>query len=225
VSFLSGAMVVLAKDVRIELRTREIVTTAGFFGVLVALMAAIAYTGGASAHVRVAPGTIWLATAFASIMAIGRTWQREREDGCFTGLLVTPLSRGALFLGKAIGVFAFVTAVEIVVVPVVALVFHLELAELAAPMALVLVLGTIGVASIGTLFGAMTVRTRARDLVLATVIFPLLSPTLLSGVAATREIVAGATIAEVRDYLILLLTFDAIAVAGGLGLFGALVDE
>lgn len=224
-SFLSGTLIVLAKDVRIEVRTREIVTTAGFFGVLVALMASIAYAGGASAQVRVAPGTIWLAVAFASIMAIGRTWQREREDGCFTGLLVTPVSRAALFLGKAVGVFAFVTAVELVVVPVVALVFHLDLALLAGPLALVLALGTVGVASIGTLFGAMTVRTRARDLVLATVIFPLLSPTLLSGVAATRELVAGATLGEVRDYLVLLTTFDLVALAGGLGLFGSLVDE
>lgn len=224
-SFFSGTLVILAKDVRIEARTREIVTTAGFFGVLVALMASIAYTGGPSAHVRVAPGTIWLAVAFASIMAIGRTWQREREDGCFTGLLVTPIPRAALFLGKAIGVFAFVTAVELVVVPVVALVFHLDLGAVAGPLALVLALGTVGVASIGTLFGAMTVRTRARDLVLATVIFPLLSPTLLSGVAATRELLAGATLGEVRDYLVLLTTFDLVAVAGGLGLFGSLVDE
>jgi len=89
----------------------------------------------------------------------------------------------------------------------------------------VLVLGTIGVAATGTLFGAMTVRTRARDLVLATVLFPLLSPTLVSGVAATREILSGAPFAEITDYLVLLGVFDVVAVAGGLALFGALIDE
>jgi heme exporter protein B len=113
--------------------------------------------------------------------------------------------------------------------------FHVELADVAVPLLLVLVLGTIGVAATGTLFGAMTVRTRARDLVLATVLFPLLSPTLVSGVAATREIFAAAEsmhaagyaaqIAEVQDYLLLLGTFDAVSVLGGIALFGALVDD
>lgn len=224
VSFLGGAALVCAKDLRIELRTREVVTTAGFFGVLVALMAAMAYAGAAS-DARVAPGTIWLATAFASVMAIGRTWQREREDGCFTGLLVSPLPRHALFLGKTLGVLGFVVAVELVVVPVAALVFHVDLAALGAPLALVLLLGTIGVAAMGTLFGAMTVRTRARDLLLATVLFPLLSPTLLAGVGATRDLFAGAPLADVEAQLVLLVVFDVVAVAGGVALFGALVDE
>jgi len=224
VSFISGAAVVCAKDLRIEMRTREVVTTAGFFGVLVALMAALSYAGAAS-DVRVAPGTIWLAVAFASVMAIGRTWQREREDSSFISLLVSPLPRGAIFVGKAIGVLVFVLAVEVVVVPIVALVFHVDLALVGPSLALILFLGTIGVAATGTLFGAMTVRTRARDLLLATVLFPLLSPTLLCSVSATREVFMGATIAEVRDWLVIIVTFDIIFVAGGLGLFGALVED
>jgi len=224
VSFLSGAAVICGKDLRIELRTREVVTTAGFFGVLVALMAAMSYAG-AAIDIRVAPGTIWLAVAFSSVMAIARTWQREREDGCFTSLLVTPLPRASLFLGKALGVLAFVTAIELVVVPVVALVFHLDLLVLGPPLALVLFMGTIGVAAMGTLFGAMTVRTRARDLVLATVLFPLLSPTLLSGVGATRDLFAGATLGETGDHLLLIGVFDIVALAGGMGLFGALIEE
>ena len=125
--------------------------------------------------------------------------------------------------------------VEVIVVPVVALLFHVELLDVAASLGLVVVMGTIGVAAAGTLFGAMTVRTQARDLVLATVLFPLLSPTLLSGVAATREIFAmvqavhppgaGAQIAEIGDYLELLGAFDVIALLGGVAFFGPLVDE
>lgn len=218
-------MTVLGKDLAIELRTREIVTTAGFFGVLVALMASVAYTSGPTTTARIAPGTIWLAVAFASILALGRTWQREREDSCFVGLLTTPISRGALFLGKSLGVFLFVVAIELVVVPVVALVFHVDLVETGGPIAVLLLLGTVGVAASGTLFGAMTVRTRARDLVLATVLFPLLSPTLISGVAGTREVLFGASLAEVRDYAVLLVTFDVIAIVGGVGMFGTLVDD
>jgi heme exporter protein B len=233
--FFANTYAVFAKDLTIELRTREIVTTAGFFASLVAIMASVAFYSGPQTTVRIAPGAIWLSVAFSSILALGRTWQRERDEGALTGLLVAPIARAAIFLGKAAGVFAFVTAVEVIVVPVVALMFHVELPDVAPALALVLVLGTIGVAATGTLFGAMTVRTRARDLVLATVLFPLLSPTLVSGVAATREILAAAEsmhaartaeqIAEVSDYLVLLGTFDLIAVLGGVALFGALVDD
>ena len=234
-SFWGTCGIILAKDLRIELRTREIVTTTGFFAALVAILASVSFYSGASTTVRIAPGAIWLSVAFSSVLALGRTWQRERDEGALTGLLVAPIARAAIFLGKAMGVFAFVTVVEMIVVPVVALMFHVELPDVALPLACVLVLGTIGVAATGTLFGAMTVRTSARDLVLATVLFPLLSPTLVSGVAATREIFAAADamhaasyaaqLAEIRDYLVLLATFDLVSVLGGVALFGALVDD
>lgn len=222
---LAQAWIVARKDLTIELRTREIVTTAAFFAALVAILTSVAFTSGSETTKRVAPGALWVSIAFSSILALGRTWGRERDDGALLGLLVTPLSRSALFLGKAAGVFAFVTAVELVVVPLVALIFHIDLPEVAGPLALLLALGTIGVAANGTLFGAMTVRTRARDLLLATVLFPLLTPALLSGVAATRELIAGASLAELRDYLLLLLAFDIVGVVLGTMLFGMLIDE
>ena len=234
-SFLRAAWIVFAKDLAIEARTREIVTTAGFFAALVAILASVSFYAGPDTTVRVAPGAMWLAIAFSSVLALGRTWQREREEAAMTGLLVAPIARASIFLGKAMGVFAFVTAIECIVVPVVALFFHVELLDVIVSLACVVGLGTIGVAAAGTLFGAMTVRTQARDLVLATVLFPLLSPTLLSGVAATREIFAlvqsmhppGAweQLVEVQDYLVLLATFDAVAVLGGIAFFGALVDD
>jgi heme exporter protein B len=225
------AVMVAAKDLRIEIRTREIVTTAGFFAALVAIMASVAFFSGTEVTQRIGPGAIWLPVAFASILALGRTWQREREDGALTGLLVSPIPRASIFLGKAVGVFAFVTAVEVVVVPIVALFFHVDLLAVGLPLAPVMILGTLGVAAMGTLFGAMTVRTRARDLVLATVLFPLLSPTLLSAVAATRELFAAAAtnrpvvLADYRDYLLLLAVFAFVGIAGGVGLFGALLDD
>jgi heme exporter protein B len=225
VGFLADTWIIAAKDLRIEARTGEIVTTTGFFATLVAILTSVAFTSGTQTTTRIAPGAIWISIAFSSILALGRTWHREREESALLGILVTPISRASLFLGKAIGVFAFVTAVELVVVPVVALLFHIELLDVAGPMLVILPLGTVGVAAAGTLFGAMTVRTRARDLVLATVLFPLLTPTLISGVASTREIFAGAPLADVSDYLVLLGTFDLVAVLGGLSLFGALVDD
>jgi heme exporter protein B len=226
-----AALAVLTKDLRIEVATREIVTTAGFFAVLVAVLASVAFVTGPETTTRVAPGALWLSIVFASVLALGRTWQREREESAFVGLLVSPVPRAAIWCGKAGGVLLFLFAVEAVVVPLIALLFHVELPLVAGPLALVMVLGTVGVAATGTLFGAMTVRTRARELLLATVLFPLLSPSLVSSVAATREIfyaaVRGQSVAfgEVSDWLVLLAVFDAVSILGGLAMFGLLVED
>jgi heme exporter protein B len=229
--FVRATLIVLHKDLLIELRTREIVTTGGFFAALIAVLASVSFYSGADTTARVAPGAIWLAVAFSSILSLGRAWQREREESALLSLLLAPIARGAIFCGKALGVALFMTVVEIIVVPVVALMFHVDLPGVILPLLPILALGTLGVAAMGTLFGAMTVRTRARDLVLATVLFPLLTPTLLSGVAATREIFAAVMtghafeISELSDYFLLLGVFDVIAIAGGLGMFGAMLED
>jgi heme exporter protein B len=231
VTFLRATASVLAKDLRIEIATKEIVTTTGFFAGLVAIMASIAFTTGPETTTRVAPGALWLSIAFSSILALGRTWQREREESALLGLMVSPIPRAAIWCGKALGVLGFVLVVELVVVPLVALLFHVSLPRIALPLAAVMLLGTVGVAATGTLFGAMTVRTRARELILATVLFPLLSPSLLSSVSATREIFYAAQsgmpvdMSEVSDWLLLLGVFDAVAIVGGLTMFGALLED
>jgi heme exporter protein B len=230
-SFLKGALAVLLKDFAIELATREIITTAGFFAAIVAIMASVAFTTGLEATTRVAPGALWLAIFFAAVLALGRSWQREREESALVGLLVSPVPRSAIWCGKAAGVLGFVMAVEVVVVPLVALLFHVDLPRIIGPLAVVMFLGTLGVAASGTLFGAMTVRTRARELLLASVLFPLLSPALVSSVGATREIFyaaangQGVTLADLRDYLVLLGVFDFIFVVGGVAMFGALIED
>jgi heme exporter protein B len=127
-------------------------------------------------------------------------------------------------MGKALGVAAFVTAVELIVVPVTAVLFQLDLAKTGGPLALLLLTATPGVAASGTLFGAMTIRTRARDLVLSSVMLPLLAPSLLAGVAGTRALFMGATFGELGDYFALLGLFGAIFTAGGLGLFDSVVE-
>ena len=192
---------------------------------LVAILTSVAFYSGPDTTRRVAPGAIWLAEAFSSVLALGRTWQREREDGALLALLVSPLPRAAIFLGKALGIFVFVSVILAIVVPIVALLFHVDLAQVGPLLVVALLLGTVGVAATGTLFGVMTVRTRARDLVFATVLFPLLSPALICGVAATREIFAGAVLADVTDYFVLLAVFDLVSLGMGLLLFPALVED
>jgi heme exporter protein B len=159
-----------------------------------------------------------------AVLALGRAFQREREESALDGLLVAPLSRSALFAGKALGVLAFLFAIAAVVIPLTALLFSLDLDKYGPGLFLLALAALPGVAASGTLFGAMTVRTGARDLLLAVVLFPLIAPTLLAAVAGTRELFGGASIAELGDYFRLMLVFDVVFTAGGLALFGTLVE-
>jgi heme exporter protein B len=167
---------------------------------------------------------VWLALAFAAVLSLGKAWQRERDEGALDGLLVSPLSRSAIFAGKALSVWTFLLVVLLVVMPLTLVLFALD-AKLLPPLLVIGAVATPGVAASGTLFGSMTVRTGARDLMLAVVLFPLLSPTLLAAVAATRELFNGVPLAELGDYLRAMAVFDLVFTAGGLAMFGTLVER
>jgi heme exporter protein B len=224
-SWAAHAWLVFQKDLRIELRTGEIVITGSFFAVLVTVIASLSFYTGPTTRNQVAAGVIWLATCFAAVLALSRSWQREREEGMLDALLVSPLPPSALYMGKALGVLAFLGVVELIVIPTCALFFALELGDYLGGLGLICLAATPGVAAAGTLFGVMTVRTKARDLVLSVVLFPLLSPTLLGAAVATRELLGGTPLPELLDYVQIMFLFDFVFVIGGLGLFGSLAEQ
>lgn len=223
--FVRQTLVILRKDLLIELMSGEVVTTSAFFGLLVVIISSFSFYGGPASKRLVAAGTLWLSIAFATVLALGRAWQREREESALAGLLVAPVSRAAIFAGKSLGLMAFLAVVEAVVIPLTALLFSIDLVAVGPALVVICLLSTPGLAATGTLFGSMTVRTRARDLLLAIVLLPLLSPTLLASVAATRELFGGVPLAELGDYLKLMALFDVIFITGGLALFGTLIES
>lgn len=213
------------KDLMIELRSGEVVVTGGFFAVLVTVLSSLAYYMGPQTRNQVAAGVIWLATTFAAVLSLSRTWQREREEGTLDALVVSPLSGSALYFGKAFGILLFLFAIEAVVVPLSALLFAIDLPTHWAGLLAISALAVPGVAASGTLFGVMTVRTRARDLVLSICLFPLLSPTLMAATVATRELLSGVPLAELTDYLQIMALFDLVFILGGAGLFPSLAEQ
>lgn len=217
-------LVVYRKDLAIEAATGEVTVTSGFFAMLVVVLASLSFFGGPVSARNVAAGTVWLSLAFAAVLSLGKAWQRERDEAALDGLLVSPLSRSAIFAGKSLSVWTFLLAVLVVVLPLSLLFFSIE-ASLMGPLLVIAGVATPGIAASGTLFGSMTVRTGARDLLLAVVLFPLLAPTLLAAVAATRELFGGVPLAELGDYLKLMGVFDVVFVAGGLSMFGTLVER
>ncbi len=224
ISWAEQARIIFMKDLRIELRTGEVLSTSAFFGLVVVIMSSLSFYEGPRTAAQVAAGAIWLSTAFASVLSLSRTWQRERQDGAFDALLVSPLSPSAIFMGKALGMFAFLLAVEAVVVPASMLFFNIDAAKYSLGLLAIALTATPGIAAAGALFGVMTVRTRARDLVLAIVLFPLLSPTLLAAVVSTRDLLDGHPLGALGGFMKVMLIFDVAFVAGGLALFGSLAD-
>jgi len=225
VSLWRSALLVLRKDLQIELRTGEVTVTTGLFATLVTLLASLSFFIDEATGRLVAPGVLWVSVAFAGVLAMGRTWSRERDNDTFRGLMLSPAPRAALYIGKLLGTLAFLAVVESILVLEVAVLFNLELMPVLGPMVLLLVLGTIGFAAAGNLFAAMGVRTSARDLVLAVALFPVIAPALLCGVIGTRELLAGAPMHDIWAWVKILMAFDLTFVTAGILLFEPLLSD
>jgi heme exporter protein B len=224
ISWAEQARIIFMKDLRIELRTGEVVSTSAFFGVVCVIMSSISFYQGPRTAAQVGAGAIWLSTAFASVLSLSRTWQRERQDRAFDALIVSPLSHSAIFMGKAIGMFVFLLAIETVVVPVAVVLFNIDIGRHGLGLLAIILAATPGIAAAGALFGVMTVHTKARDLVLAIVLFPLLSPMLLAAVGGTRDLLDGNPLSTLTGWFNVMLIFDVAFLAGGISLFGPLAD-
>ncbi|MCH2108151.1 MAG: heme exporter protein CcmB [Polyangiaceae bacterium] len=223
--WLGQAWLVFEKDYQIEKLSGELTISSAFFAVLVVVLASITFHGDAARSRDIASGVIWLSLAFSTVLALGKSWAREREGGALQGLMSSPLRASALFAGKVLGLILFLASIEAIVVPLVALFFRLELFDILAPILLLSVFALPGIAGAGTLFGAMTVKTGARELALAIVLFPLLAPVLLAAVAGTHAIIGGAQAQELFSYLQLIFVFDLAFLSCGLALFGSLLED
>jgi heme exporter protein B len=225
VSFWSATMALLGKELRIELRTGEIVVTTGLFATLVAVLASLAFYLDAERSRMIAPGVLWIAIVFAGVLAMGRSWSRERDNDVFRALLLSPVPRSALYVSKLLSSIVFMLVVELVLVIEVAVFFNLELRGVLGTLCLALLLGTIGFAATGNLFAALSVRSRAREMMLAVTLLPVVAPALLCGVVATRDLLAGVPLERIDGWLLILGAFDLIFLAAGVALFEPLVSD
>lgn len=224
-SLWRAALLVLRKDLQIELRTGEVTVTTGLFATLVTLLASLSFFIDENSARLVAPGVLWVSVAFSGVLAMSRTWTRERDNDVFRGLMLSPAPRAALYVGKLLGTLVFLGAVETVVVLEVGLLFNLDLLQVLGPLSLLLILGTIGFAAAGNLFAAMGVRTSARDLVLAVALFPVIAPALLCGVVGSRELLTGAPLHEIWSWIKILIAFDVTFITAGVMLFEPLLSD
>jgi heme exporter protein B len=223
-AFVRQLLTIAGKDLRLELRSRERLFSMLTFAVLVAVVFSFALDPAVRAR-SVAGAMLWVTILFAGMLGLGRSFGLEREQDAMTGMLLAPLSRGALFLGKLVANLVLLLATELVVFVVFALFFQLTYWETLGGVVLVVVLASVGFMVLGTLFSAMVVSTRLGETLLPVLLLPLLIPVVIFAAASTQRLILGRPFAEVAGSLRMLLAFDLIFLVVSLLLFGAVVEE
>jgi heme exporter protein B len=219
------ALVIAGKDLRMELRTRTSLLSAAVFAALVLMVFNFARDPTAVATVDLAPSILWVTVTFASVVAMNRAFTVERENGAFDGLLLAPVSREALYLGKYLANLAFVLIVEAITLPLFVLFFNLDLGTALPGLLLTLLLATIGFVAVGTVFSAMVAKTRFAELMLPILLLPFMVPPLIFAVKTTVPLFAGRPLSDVLPGLSFLALYDVAFVTLSLLLFSAVADE
>src|SRR5690606_14829925 len=212
---LRTASAIARKDALAELRGRNASVSALFFAAIVLLLFGFALGPDSRRLADAAPGLLWLAVVLAGILAVSRLHLLETEDGALEQLALYPVSRRAVYAGKAIGGFAVMLVLGLVALGAVGILFAVDL--LAAWPALLgtVVLGAIGIAAVGTFYAGVTVRLRAREVMLPLLVLPVLAPLLLAAVKATQAALTGDPFGELASWLQLLVAFDVVMLAAG----------
>ena len=220
---LSAAWLVARKDLRVEWRSRELLYTTLFFAVACVLVFAFAF---GSPSAETAAGVLWVAVMFSGTVALGRTFERERQSETLRALLLSPVERGAIYLGKLAGLLILMAGIQVVLVPVVGLLFSAPIGRAPWLLAALLAAGTLGFASVGTLFSAMLSRAHSRDILLPMLLYPITVPVVIAGVEGTAAIFAPEpSLAMAETWLSMLVFFDAVFVTLALWTFGPVMGE
>jgi heme exporter protein B len=225
-SFARVAWQVMRKDMTVEVRSLEIISTTLFFAVTVVLMFSFGLVVDGRPADNVAPAILWVAIAFSGTLALGRTFERERQNDTLRALMLAPADRPALYVGKLAGILLLLALVEIILVPLIGLLFNAPVIAQALPLALLLAAGTVGFCAVGTLFAAMLVRARSRDVLLPIMLYPMTVPVMIAGVRGTAALLqATPDHAVAQFWLSLLLAFDVVFVVLALWTFEPVMTD
>lgn len=212
------------KDLTSERRSKAGFNSVAFLGILILLLFGFAIGPDADALRHAAAGSLWLAILFSGVMAFNRSYQLELEGGALEPLLLYPAPRWTVFVGKLLANLAFVLLVEAVVVPIAIVLFQVKSPGGWLPQLAVIMLGSVGFVALGTFYAAMASRSRAREVLLPLLLFPMLVPVLLSAAEASASMMAGDPMREAGAWVQLLVTFDVIFVVASVFAFEYVIE-
>jgi heme exporter protein B len=219
------ALAIARKDATAELRGRQAIVSTLFFAAVVLLLFGFALGPDAARLAAAAPGLLWLAVVFAGILAVGRLHLLETDDGALEQLARYPVSRRAIYAGKALAGFALMLILGLVVLAAVGILFAVDVLSALPALVATVVLGAVGVAAVGTFYAGVTVRLRAREVMLPLLMLPVLAPLLLGAVKATTAALGGDPFGELGAWLQLLVAFDLVMIVAGAATYGYLLEE
>jgi heme exporter protein B len=221
--FSRALSAVIWKDLAAELRSRELLSAMLVFALLVILIFNFALELEPATRATVTAGVLWVTFAFAGTLGLNRSMAMEKDRGCLDGLLLAPVDRSAIYFGKTLGNLVFMLIVEAIVLPVYSILYNVNL--LNPGLILVILLGSIGYVTVGTLLASMAVETRTRDVLLPILLFPVVIPVLIASVKASSGFLQGIDMADIWPWLNLLIVYDVIFTAVAFMVFDFIVEE
>jgi len=222
-SFLRSMLAIIWKDLAAELRSRELVSAMLVFALLVIFIFNFALELDAQARSTVTAGVLWVTFTFAGTIGLNRSMAVEKDRGCLDGLLLAPVDRSAIYFGKMLSNLAFMLLMAVIILPVYSLFYNVNLFN--PGLLLVILLGSLGYVTVGTLLASMAVQARTRDILLPILLFPVVLPLLVAAVKASTVILAGQPLADALAYLNLLIVYDVIFIAVAFMIFDFVVEE
>ena len=222
-NFLKAVSAVVWKDLRAELRSRELFSAMLVFAALMIIIFNFALELDVKVRQSVTAGVLWSTFAFAGTLGLNRSMAIEKDRGCLDGLLLAPVDRSAIYFGKVISNLAFMLIVEVIIVPAYSLLYNINL--FVPGLLLVILLGSIGYAAVGTLLATMSTQTRTRDILLPILLLPIAFPLLLAAIKASGGFLTGADWEEILLPLNLLIAYDVIFIAVAFMVFDSVVEE
>jgi heme exporter protein CcmB len=223
---LRSAWLITRKDLLVEARSRELVYTTLFFAVSSVLVFAFAFVREGRPIEGAASGILWVAITFSGTLALGRAFERERQAETLRALLLAPVERVSVYLGKLFALLVLMGLVQAVLVPVVGLLFAAPVWRAPVLLGLLLAAGTLGFGAVGTFFAAMLVRAQSRDVLLPVLLYPFTVPVVIGGVFGTAAIFADEPNLDLaRSMLSMLLFFDAVFVTLAMWTFAPVMKE
>ena len=222
-NFWRKTFAITRKDVISEFRSREIIISVLVFVLLVIVIFNFAFGSTEEVMKLTAPGMLWVTFAFAGVLSLNRSFIMEREENCIEGLMVAPVSREIIYAGKMLGSLIFMLVIEVVALPIFAFLFNLDVLTL--PLIVTTLLTTIGFVACGTLFSALAVKTKARELVLPILFLPIIVPIIISAVEASALSLSGKSWSEMASWLQIIGAFDVIFLVVSFWVFNFVIEE
>lgn len=211
------------KDLLLELKSKDVIISIVSFALLALVIFNFAFGSSSQLASLIAPGAIWVSITFAGVIGLNRLFVIEHDQGSIVGLLLTPVSRDSIYFGKMLSMFVFLTISEIILLPIYAILFNTSITH--PIFLLIVVLGTIGFASLGTLFSAMAVNTRSREIMLPVMFLPIVMPILIGSVVASANILDGGGWSDAARGIHIIIVFDVLSLVVSPLLFEHIIQE